>query len=113
MPGFTQWQGGPCTECPKANVGLILLMLIGSLLGLMTLRLLSQDSSSETKVLFFFLATARMLLTDDLAWTRWLRALDFDSALFVAGGSGLCIMPLSSLQQMGVELALPLLLVLE
>src|SRR5690348_5656478 len=43
----------------------------------------------------------------------WLKALDFDSSMFLVGSSGTCILPWTSIQQIELELSLPLLLIAE
>ncbi len=91
-----------CTESHPERFVAIVFVSLALLYGF---HLLSQSTSDASfKIVLYFFATARVILSDAKSWLSWIGLFDFrpDSAFF-----SVCLAPISSSQKVAVALFTP------
>ena len=92
-------------ECDKPNPPLIFAFAVILPVILFAIYHLSQSASAETAVLSYYAQTALLQLGTPTAILSWLNIV----SLSPQSASGWCVAPLSALEQLALNLAVPLL----
>lgn len=110
LPGYAEWSD-ECIPCESAHGGYVVLFLVLSWIFVIVLHFMSQVTTGQMKVLFFFVQTAVIMLSSaDSGFMRWLEFFNFEPH---DSTSPICFAPLSPSQKIALSALVPFILALE
>jgi hypothetical protein len=106
----SEW-GGACVACTHVNGGLLAAFLLVSLLWIMVLHVLSQQSSADVRILLFYLQLLALVCQNGSGYFSWLSLFDLNAVSAVGDSQSsntLCPMPVDALQKLLLGIYVPL-----
>jgi hypothetical protein len=104
IDGYTD-MGGVCTECTQSNGGFVfLVILVIFVMAIVNLVLNSSEGDGTIGIVLYFLQTGMFMMGPFTRWLQWTNLFTFDPE---AASSGVCIIPLSPVQQFHFKMLFP------